>query len=128
MSKSFSLINETRTKSPSASVFLSIKNASLGKNYHLNIIITTPAKIKKLNTIYRDKEEATDILSFPISDNEGEIFICPSEAKKEAVKFGRTYENFLKFLLIHGCVHLKGYDHGSTMENIEVGLRKEFGV
>jgi len=124
---SFSIVNETKAKLPSLP-FKSIKEAVLGSAYSLTVIIATPARLKKLNTIYRDKEFATDILSFPLSKTEGEIYICLTEAKKEAVKFERSYENFLAFLFIHGCVHLKGHDHGSTMENIEVKLRNKFKV
>ena len=81
-----------------------------------------------LNAIYRDKEIATDILSFPISNDEGEIYICPSETRKEAKKFDRTYENFFAYLFIHGCTHLKGHDHSAIMESIEVEVRRKFKV
>lgn len=127
MLKTFSIINETSSTLPKLP-FEAIKLAALGKNYSLNLIIASPARLKKLNTIYRDKEYATDILSFPISENEGEIYISLSEAKKEAPKFERTFENFLAFLFIHGCVHLKGHDHSSTMERIEVKLRRKFKI
>ena len=123
----FTLINETRGSIPRIS-FEEIKDATLGKDYKLNVIITTSAKIKKLNTIYRNKEHATDILSFPLSENEGEIYISIKETKEEAKKFGRTYENFFAFLFIHGCTHLKGHDHGAIMEGIEVEIRKKFGI
>jgi probable rRNA maturation factor len=125
--KRFSIENETRGKLPRLS-FEAIKNAALGADYTLTLVFASPARLKKLNTIYRDKEAATDILSFPISKDEGEIYICLSEARKEAGRFGRTYENFLAFLFIHGCVHLIGYDHGSRMEDIETRLRKKFGI
>ena len=69
---SFSLINETKETIPQVE-FEAIKNDILGNNYALNLIITTSEKIKKLNTIYRNKESATDILSFPLSGTEGEI-------------------------------------------------------
>ena len=108
--------------------FKKIANKVLGKKYSLSFSFTSSVKIKKLNLIYRGKNCATDILSFPLSKNEGEIFICKSEARKEAKKFGRTHENFLKFLFIHGCVHLKGFDHSATMEGIETKLRKQFRV
>jgi len=125
--KKFTLINETRGSIPRVS-FVEIKDAILGKIYNLNLIITTPARIKKLNTIYRNKEHATDILSFPISENEGEMYISLSETRKEAKKFDRTYENFFAFLFIHGCTHLKGHDHGAIMEGIEVKVRSKFGI
>jgi len=125
--KNFTLINETRGSIPRIS-FEEIKDEVLGKDYKLNVIITTSAKIKKLNTIYRNKEHATDILSFPLSPNEGEIYISIKETKEEAKKFDRTYENFFAFLFIHGCTHLKGHDHSAIMEGIEVKIRQKFGI
>ena len=123
----FTLINETKAKIPVID-FAGIKNAALGKKYILNLVFTTSAQIKKLNTIYRNIEHGTDILSFPISKNEGEIYISEKESRIEAKKFERDYENFLAFLFIHGCTHLKGYDHGDIMESIEVKLRSKFKV
>jgi len=126
----FHIVNETKAtlRKSDRVVFRSIKEAALGPDYNLTLIFTSPAKIKKLNTIYRDKEEATDILSFPVSSEEGEIYICLSEVRRQAKDFDRTYENFLVFLFIHGCVHLKGYDHGGTMERIEAKIRKQFEI
>ncbi len=106
----------------------SIKNEILGKDYDLSFSFITPKEIQRLNKQYRNIDKPTDILSFPLSDKEGEIFICKSEARKESKKFDRDYENFLNFLLIHGMVHLKGFDHSSTMESIESKFRKKFGV
>lgn len=123
----FTLINETKSKIPSIP-FEGIKDSCLGSAYKLNLIFTSSERIKQLNTIYRGKEQATDILSFPISETEGEIYISENESREEAKKFDREYENFIGFLFIHGCTHLKGHDHGAIMEGIEVKLRKEFGI
>jgi len=123
----FTLIKETRGSIPRVS-FEAIKNEVLGEKYNLTVIITTSARIKKLNSIYRNKDHATDILSFPLSESEGEIYISPIETRKEAKKFDRTYENFFSFLFIHGCTHLKGYDHSAIMEGIEVKVRRKFNV
>lgn len=123
----FTLINEAKNKIP-AIPFEQIKDAILGADYTLNLIFTTSSKIKKLNTIYRNKECSTDILSFPISETEGEIYISEKEAREEANKFGRDYQNFLAFLFIHGCTHLKGHDHGAIMEGLEDEVRKKFGI
>jgi len=123
----FTLVNETRGSIPRIS-FAEIKNAILGKGYKLNLIITSSEHIQKLNTIYRNKEHATDILSFPLSTTEGEIYISLTETREEAKKFDRTYENFFAFLFIHGCTHLKGHDHGAIMERIEVKIRRKFNV
>jgi len=123
----FSIVNETKTALPRAD-FAAIARFILGMKYTLNLVVTDSTRIKKLNTIYRDKETATDILSFPLSETEGEIYISPVEARQEAKKFKRDYENFFVFLFIHGCVHLKGYDHGAIMERTEEKARLKFGI
>ena len=110
------------------SKFEQIKKAVLGDKYELSLVFTTAKKIQNLNRIYRNINKPTDILSFPLSDECGEIFICRTEAKKMAKEFGRQYENFLDFLLIHGLVHLKNYDHGPKMEKQEEKFRKKFGI
>lgn len=126
MSK-FTINNETNSPIPAVD-FSAIKNAALGTKYSLNLIFTTSAKIKKLNTIYRNKKCATDILSFPLSDTEGEIYISLKEARAESKKFDRNYDNFIAFLFVHGCTHLKGHDHGVIMEDVEIKLREQFKI
>jgi probable rRNA maturation factor len=103
-----------------------IKDAILGESYELSLVFITSAKIRALNRIYRKKDKATDILSFPLSKTSGEIFICLSETKKEAPKFDLTFDDFLIFLFIHGLLHLKGMDHGATMERKEKYFLKQF--
>src|SRR6185312_17479808 len=93
--------NETKATLPRVA-FEDIKEAALGTAYALTVIIVSPSRMKKLNTIYRNIEKPTDILSFPLSETEGEIYLCLTEARKEAKKFDREYENFLSFLFIHG--------------------------
>lgn len=123
----FHLTNKTKAKLPSLA-FVDMKNAILGKKYELSLIIVGKKKIQELNRKYRGINKPTDILSFPLSDVFGEIYINPEMTKLEAKKFDRNYENFFAFLLIHGLVHLKGFDHGSTMESIETRFQKKFGV
>lgn len=121
------IINTGKAKVPAID-FDAIKNIILGTSYKLTFVITNPSTIQKYNAIYRGLNKPTDILSFPYSQNEGEIYICPSETKKEAVKFERTYENFFAYLFVHGCTHLKGYDHSATMERVETKFRKKFSI
>jgi len=124
----FNITNQTGGIIPRRKVFIRIKNKILGKKYHLGLTFITSAQIKKLNKSYRNKDKPTDILSFPIDKNIGDIYICPAQARIMAKKFDRPYDNFLLFLFIHGCVHLKGYDHGGTMDRIEAKIRKQFKV
>jgi len=108
--------------------FETIKKVILGSKYELSLIFCNSKKIQTLNKIYRNINQPTDILSFPLSKTSGEIFICKSETRKMAKEFSRSYENFLLFLFIHGLVHLKGHDHGPKMEKVEEKFRKKFRV
>lgn len=99
--------------------YAKIKETLLGKDYTLTVIFCTPKESQERNNTYRQKDYATNILSFPLSENEGEIYICLSVAKKDAAKFEMSYEKFLHLLFIHGCLHLKGHDHSEEMENLE---------
>ena len=124
---SFSLNNTTKAKIPNLA-FVDMKNSILGKKYELSLTFVSKSEIKRINNQYRKINKPTDILSFPLSKNEGEIFINLDMAKIEAKKFDRSFENFLGFLFIHGLVHLKGMDHSSTMESIEAHFRNKFGI
>ena len=129
MTEKFSVLNTTKSNVPLGTLLLvRIKNHVLGKDYELSVVFITPKKSRALNFTSRKKDTPTNILSFPLDKNTGEIFICPSYAKKEAADFGRTYENYLAFLFIHGLVHLKGFDHGSTMEKMETSIRERFSI
>jgi len=123
----FQITKISRSRLPSLP-FSIIKDTIIGKKYNLSLVFITSFKIKKLNKIYRNINKPTDILSFPLTPETGEIFICPSETQKERLKFDRTYNNFLLYLFIHGLVHLKGYDHGPKMDKIEEKFRKRFNI
>ena len=99
--------------------YLSIKEKLLGKSYSLTIIFCTPKESQERNKTYRNKDYPTNILSFPLDENTGEIYISLSVARKDTKNFDMSYQKFLHLLLVHGCLHLKGHDHGSTMEELE---------
>jgi probable rRNA maturation factor len=96
-------------------------------DFDLGIWLTTNATIKKYNNSYRNKNKATDILSFPFhqlnpgqkikaldsSDkNFGDIIISLEFVQKDAPKrWGQTFEQRMPILIVHGICHLLGYDH-----------------
>src|ERR1035437_553869 len=123
--ESFAVKNTTKGKAP-VLPFERIKNAVLGKSYDLSLVFVGDAVSKKLNYIYRQKNKPTNILSFPLSKKEGEIFINLKLARAEANKIGKKYANYVGFLFIHGLLHLKGYDHGKTIEGLEEKYLKRF--
>ena len=123
----FTITNKTKGRLPSLP-FVDMKNHVLGEDYSLSLVIVDEYEIHNLNKIYRKVDSPTDILSFPIDKNTGEIFICLEIAKKKAPDFDREYDNFLSFLFIHGLVHLLGYDHGDKMDKIEEVNRLYFQI
>ena len=125
MQENFSPINKTKGKIPNLP-FSSIKEDILGKKYCLSLAFIGKENMRKLNNKYRNKNEATNILSFPLSKTEGEILICPEVVKKEIKKFGKTYPQLLQFLVIHGMLHLKGMEHSSRMEIAEEKYDKKY--
>ncbi len=127
MPSDFTIINRTKGTLPRVP-FEKIKNDILGKTYELSLVFCGDKKSKDLNKKYRNKDYVPNILSFPLEKNSGEIFINPNIAKKEAVKFDKNYTKFIGFLFIHGCLHLKGLKHGSTMEKAEVKFCKKFNL
>jgi probable rRNA maturation factor len=121
-------IHKTIKGRPPRLPFLKIKEAVLGKKYDLSLIFIGSTRSKTLNKKYRGKDKSANILSFPLAENEGEIFIDLQEAARTSKNFDRKYENFVGFLLIHGLLHLKGFAHGSKMESEETKIRKKFNL
>jgi len=76
----------------------------------LSIALVGQGRIRELNKKYRKKNKVTDVLSFQY-DKSGEVIICLREVKKNAKKFGSTYKKELARVLIHGTLHILGYDH-----------------
>ena len=106
--------------------FSEIKEALLGKKYSLSVNFVPPGEAKALNLTYRQKDYIPNVLSFPLSEYEGEIYICLSIVRKGAKEFAMSYEKFLHLILIHGCLHLKGHDHSSTMDDMEEKYLNKF--
>jgi rRNA maturation RNase YbeY len=103
-----------------------MKNDILGKKYSLSIACVDEKKSRELNNKYRKKDRATNVLSFALREDMGEIVLCPSVIRREAKNFGKTFDQFLGFLVIHGMLHLKGLEHSSTMERIEAKYDKKY--
>lgn len=119
------ILNRSKGKLPRLP-FDSIREKILGQKYELSVTFLSPSAQKKLNKKYRGKNKSTNILSFPLSKRNGEITFDLSLVKKESKNFDMTYSQFLKYLFIHGCLHLKGYEHSSTMEKEERKYLKIF--
>ncbi len=125
MDSTVSIVNMTKGKLPSLP-FVELKNKILGEKYELSIAIVTPKESHKLNKQYRGKDNPTNVLSFPYDKKSGELVLDITTSKKDAPNFEIETKKFLIFLVIHGMLHLKGFDHGSTMEKAEQKFLKFF--
>lgn len=91
--------------------FLEIKDKILQKDFVLNIVFLKEKEIQELNIKYRNKNYTPNVLTFPYDEISGEIFICKKIARSQYKSFNLNYNSFLKLLIIHGCLHLDGFDH-----------------
>ena len=90
-----------------------------GAKMSISVAIVDSEEIKKLNYQYRKKNKATDVLSFGGGINE--IVICPEEVKKNGGDFNKE----LKEVVIHGVLHLLGYDHEQSEEEATKMFNKQ---
>ncbi len=100
----------------------------LGKTYELSLVVCGDKLARSINKKYRNKIYAANVLSFPLSKNEGEIFLNVRCAEREARKYGVKVHNRLALLFVHGLFHLKGLKHGDKMEVQERKILKQFGL
>src|SRR5271163_2631515 len=126
----------------------------------LTVALVTDAQIARWNRDYRGKNRPTDVLSFPAdvsqaepattrkhhqprparllgsraasaSEYLGDIAIAPSVARRNAQRFGRAFDHEMRILVLHGILHLLGYDHeadSGQMDRRENRLRRDLGL
>lgn len=91
----------------------------------LSIILVDNKEIHEINKTYRNKDYPTDVISFALEDDKtmispvrvlGDIFISLDKAHEQAEAYGHSFKRELSFLMIHGLLHLLGYDHESKEE------------
>ena len=112
-----------------------------------SVVLSSDAQIKVLNAAYRGKDEATDVLAFPATDLTdarvaepprpplmiGDVIVALETAAAEAALEGKDLADHLSHLVIHGMLHLLGYDHRTVteaeeMERLEVDVLASLGV
>jgi probable rRNA maturation factor len=97
----------------------------------LSIALIDNAEMRKLNSKYRQKDYPTDVLSFPADEDLphsrmlGDVVISVPKAQEQARERGRTLDEEMITLLIHGVVHLLGYDHERSAKDARIMTRVE---
>lgn len=141
--------SEVRVARPPLESFLRRVKRELGlAKSDLTICFVSDAEIARLNQRFRKKTGPTDVLSFPAVARKrtrrvrpasrtvageylGDVAISPATARRYARKHERKFVNELRVLILHGVLHLLGYDHETDhgeMDTIERKLRKRFGL
>lgn len=116
----------------------------LEKNLYISITLTNPENIRDINKSYRNVDNATDVLSFPmfekveieqiinnrkeeVKDVLGDIVISLQRVEEQAKEYGHSFERELAYMVVHGFYHLMGYDH-ITQEEKQVMRAKEENI
>lgn len=145
---------QVRIAVPQLRKFVSRLHRRLGLSADsFSIALVSDAEIHRWNRLYRGKNRPTDVLSFPTDAHSrkkkplrrprralhpnsapvylGDVAIAPAVARENARRLGRTLSRELRILILHGILHLMGYDHetdGGQMERRERRLRRELGL
>ena len=92
------------------------------KNRHLILVFVDEKHSRSLNRQFRGKNKSTDVLSFaPIEAGDlGELVLCGPVVKKQALEHGLPLRQELAYLVLHGILHLLGYEHESTKKQAEL--------
>lgn len=115
----------------------------LNSNLYVNIILTTPENIRKFNKQYRNIDNETDVLSFPMFEIEelkekikrndfenidvlGDMIISLDRVEKQAKEYGHSFERELAYMVVHSFYHLLGYDHMVEEDKKKMREKEEF--
>ncbi len=113
------------------------KKVLMGENRKeetLSVAVVDKKEMESLNSSYRNKQEPTDVLSFDLSCKIlesknamglGEVVICPEKIRENAEKYNIDFKKELTKVLIHGILHLLGYDHERSEKDAKIMAKKQ---
>ena|SRR5665647_1478646 len=108
-------------------IHTALENVIFEAGYQVSVSFVDNKEIKALNLQYRGINEITDVLSFPMEDEDergvallGDIVLCVDRAAEQALEFGHTLEREISYLTVHSVLHLLGYDHENDDEQGEM--------
>jgi probable rRNA maturation factor len=95
----------------------------------LSVLFVTADHIRQLNARFAGEDHPTDVLAFPMMEEEdgalllGDVVVCPTVADKNATQLGHDLATELEALVVHGTLHLLGYDHQGTEDKAKMDQR-----
>ena len=100
------------------------------EDIEISVLLVTPDHMRQLNSRYAGADYATDVLAFPMMEDDeeetellGDVVICPEIAAKNARTIGHGLERELDTLVVHGTLHLLGYDHQEKEDRARMNRR-----
>ncbi|UOE95674.1 rRNA maturation RNase YbeY [Alkalihalobacillus sp. LMS39] len=126
-SEHFSLIKEV--------IVATLEHENIEGEIEVSVSLVDNDTIREINKEYRNKDAVTDVISFALNDNEeeemqivggeevnmlGDIIVSIPRAKEQADQYEHSFERELAFLVVHGTLHLLGYDHMTEQEEKEM--------
>ncbi|MBS3740908.1 MAG: rRNA maturation RNase YbeY [Candidatus Cloacimonetes bacterium] len=100
-----------------------IEQEEINPDYKLNIVLTNNERLQELNKKFKDIDRPTDVLSFSFDEDEvevepllGEVYISLEKAKEQSQKYDVTLQNEVERLMVHGILHLIGWEHQSEKD------------
>jgi probable rRNA maturation factor len=133
MSLSVEILNEQKETIPQAVYPLieGLLNKAAEKEQivqgEVTVTLVDNVRIQQLNEQFRQLNKPTDVLSFPMDEDDllGDIIISIPKAQQQAKDYGHSLEREIGFLVVHGFLHLIGYDHQTAEEERDMFLRQE---
>ena len=103
------------------------------KPSQVSVSLVNSEEIKTLNNYYRNIDKTTDVLSFPMDDDEfedeviilGDVVLCLDKAKEQSIEFGHSLDREICYLTVHSTLHLLGFDHMEEEEKKEMREHEE---
>ena len=114
-----------------------LKTEEFDRGAEVSVTMVDMEEIHALNLEQRGVDRPTDVLSFPIFDEDfdneelavlGDIVLCPQKAKEQAEEFGHSLEREIAFLTVHSTLHLLGYDHETSEEDDRIMRQKQTAI
>ena len=112
-------------------VIACLETEGMDGTFEVSVSFVTNEEIKELNNQYRNVNSETDVLSFPMDDDEGDIImlgdivISTEKIIEQAKDFGHSLEREMLYLVAHSTLHLIGYDHLEDEEKLEMRQREK---
>lgn len=106
-----------------------LRSEGIDLDKELSVLLVSRDHIKQLNSRFASENEATDVLAFPMMEDDeesellGDVVVCPEVAQGNVASLNHSLERELQVLLAHGILHLLGYDHETPTDKAQMEQR-----